>query len=86
MHSQVELGIIPLYCLNEPFNDDASFEFFLDLTNKGILWGFAWFHLTTREFPAIFEITISSLGGEDTAVIIVYNCSYNFYLHRIDIY
>lgn len=78
MHGQMEFWIIPLYGLNEAFNDDASFEFFLDLTNKGILWGFAWFHLTTREFPAIFEITISSLGGEDTAFVIVYDCCYDF--------
>lgn len=75
----MELRIIPLYCLNEAFNNDASFEFFLDLTNKGILWGFAWFHLSTREFPAILEVTVSSLSGENTAVIIVYNCCYDFY-------
>ena len=78
MHSQVELGIIPLYCLNEPFNNDASFQFFPDFTLQGFFWRFPGFHLSTREFPTIFEITISSLSGEDTAFVIVYDCCYDF--------
>ena len=78
MHGQMEFRIVPIYSLHQPFYDNPRFQFFPDFTLQGILWGFAWFHLTTREFPAILKVTIPSLSGEDTAFVIVYDCCYDF--------
>ena len=78
MHGQMELGIVPFYGLNEAFNNDASFEFFPDFTPQGFLWRFPRLHLPSRKLPAILEVTVSSLGGEDTAFVIMYDCCYDF--------
>ena len=83
MHGQVEFGIIPLYCLHQPLHDDPRFQFLPYFTLQGFLWRFPRFHLSSRKLPAILKVTIPTLGGEDTTIIIVYDCSYNFYLFHI---
>ena len=39
------------------------------------------FHLAAWKLPAVFIIAIASLGGEDTALGVAYDCCYYFYHH-----
>ena len=80
MHGEMELRIIPIYRLYKMLHDNPRFQFLPNFTLQRILRRLPRFHLTPRELPSILKIPIPSLRGEDTTLIIVYNCCYDFYL------
>ena len=80
MHLQKELRILPLYGFNQSLHDNPRFQLLPDLTLQGLFRRLPRFHLTPWELPTILKISIPSLRGEDTTLIIVYNCCYYFYL------
>ena len=43
-------------------------ELLFDLAHDGLLRGFARLHLAARKLPAVFEIAVSALRGENLAV------------------
>ena len=76
----MKLRVIILYGLHQPLHHDSRYQLFPYFTFQSFLWSFTQFHLSTWEFPAVLIVAISSLGGEDTPLFIVYNCCYDFYL------
>ena len=71
MHRKVELGILPLNGLHQPFHQDSRFQFLPYFTLQRLFRCLSIFYLSAREFPSVLIITISSLSGEDTAFVIV---------------
>ena len=76
----MELRIIIFNGLNQSFHHDSCFQFLPYFTLQGLFWCLARFHFSAWEFPAILIVAISSLGCEDTTLIIMYDCCYDFYL------
>ena len=80
MHRQVKGWVIIFYGLHQSFHDDPCFQLLPYFTLQSLFRCLSSFHLPAREFPAVLIVAISSLSGEDTTFVIVYDCSYDFYL------
>lgn len=78
MHGKMEFRIIPVNRVKEFVHAYIRIELFVNLANKRILRRFALFHLSSGEFPPVFEISISTLGGKNL-ILFPYNGGDYFY-------
>ena len=76
----MKLWIVPLDSLYQSLYNNSCFQLFPYFPLQSIFWCLSSFHLSARELPTVLIVTISSLGGEDAPLVIVYNCRYDFYL------
>ena len=79
----MKLRVIIFYGLHQSLYNDSCFQLFPYFTLQGLFRCLSSFHFSAREFPAVLIVAISSLGGEDAPLIIVYNRCYDFYLFHI---
>ena len=73
MHGKMKLRVIVFNGLHQSFHNDPCFQLLPYLTLQSLFWCLSGFHLPAREFPAVLIVAISSLGGEDAPLVIVYN-------------
>ena len=80
-HGEVERRIVVFDCVDVVAYLYLCGQFFPDLPFNGILWSLTWFHLATRELPAILELAVAPLGGKEFVVLDNDGCYYMDGLH-----
>ena len=78
LHRKVECWIVILDHGQQIANRDLCIKFFFNFPFQGLLRSFTRLNLSTRELPAIFEFTVTTLSSEDS-ISILYDCGYNIY-------
>ena len=82
VQGKVEFGIVVVHSVQKFLYYDVRGEFFADLANKSLLWRFAGFYLSAREFPPILELAIAALGREYLTILADDSCHYFYPFHH----
>ena len=81
MHSQMKSRIIIFHRTEKLIHVNLRRQFLMDLSLQCLFWCFPNLHLSARELPPVFEITISTLCGEYQIVLANNRCNYFYLLH-----
>ena len=83
MHCQMKGRVIILHRTKKPVHADFRRQFLANLPHQCFLWRFASLNLSAGKLSPVFPLTISSLSGEDAALVIMYDGCYYFYLFHV---
>ena len=76
MHGKMKIGIVILYGTDMILHGDSYSQFLLYFPTKCFFGCFSLFYLPSWKLPQAFEITISTLGGEDFFILMYDGCYY----------
>ena len=69
VHREVKVRVVAFDRDEKLLGRDAHAQLFFDLADDGLFGRFAGLHLAARELPAVLELSVSALRGEDLSVV-----------------